>query len=62
VLRHFSARDEVRVERREQYSVDNRIVPPDPVVLGDLSHQLVCRRVVPATKQRFQSKPYKRFT
>jgi hypothetical protein len=45
----------VRVERREQYSVDNRVVPPDAVVLGDLSHQLVCRRVVPATEQRFQS-------
>jgi hypothetical protein len=27
VLRHFTARDEVRVERREQYSVDNRVVP-----------------------------------
>jgi hypothetical protein len=45
VLRQLTARDEVRVERREQYSVDNRIVPPDAVVLGDLSHQLVCRRV-----------------
>jgi hypothetical protein len=56
VLRHFKARDEVRVERREQYSVDNRVVPPDAVVLGDLSHQLVCRRVVPATEQRFHSK------
>jgi hypothetical protein len=39
---------------REQYSVDNRVVPPDAVVLGDLSHQLVCRRVVPAAEQRFQ--------
>jgi hypothetical protein len=38
VLRHFTARDEVRVKRREQYSVDNRVVPPDAVVLGDLSH------------------------
>ena len=32
------------------------VVPSDAVVLGDLSHQLVCRRVMPATEQRFQSK------
>jgi hypothetical protein len=56
VLRHFAARDEIRVERREQYRVGDRVVPPDAVVLGGLARCLSVRGA--SRRARFIKKLY----